>query len=53
MYNLAKNKNIQKKLSNEIEIVLKNKDAVEYDDLKQMKYLDMVINETLRLYPVI
>ncbi|XP_074137306.1 cytochrome P450 3A4-like [Sminthopsis crassicaudata] len=51
-YHLATNTEIQKKLQKEIDEVLPNKEAVTYDNLLQMEYLDMVINENLRLYPI-
>ncbi|XP_001362807.1 cytochrome P450 3A4-like isoform X1 [Monodelphis domestica] len=51
-YHLATNLEIQEKLQKEIDAVLPNKEAVTYDALVQMEYLDMVINENLRLYPI-
>ncbi|XP_036597171.1 cytochrome P450 3A8-like isoform X2 [Trichosurus vulpecula] len=52
LYNLATHPEIQQKLQEEIDAVLPSKEAVTYDALAQMEYLDMVINETLRLFPV-
>ncbi|XP_027730664.1 cytochrome P450 3A8-like [Vombatus ursinus] len=51
-YNLATNPEIQQKLQKEIDAVLPNKEAVTYDAVVQMEYLDMVINENLRLFPI-
>ncbi|XP_036624679.1 cytochrome P450 3A4-like [Trichosurus vulpecula] len=51
-YNLATHPEVQQKLQEEIDAVLPNKEAVTYDALVQMEYLDMVINENLRLFPV-
>ncbi|XP_044513352.1 cytochrome P450 3A4-like [Gracilinanus agilis] len=51
-YHLATNPEIQEKLQKEIDAVLPNKEAVTYDALVQMEYLDMVINENLRLFPI-
>ncbi|XP_056662441.1 cytochrome P450 3A4-like [Monodelphis domestica] len=51
-YHLATNPEIQEKLHKEIDAVLPNKEAVTYDALVQMEYLDMVINENLRLFPI-
>ncbi|XP_056662450.1 cytochrome P450 3A4-like isoform X4 [Monodelphis domestica] len=51
-YQLATNPGIQEKLQKEIDAFLPNKEAVTYDALVQMEYLDMVINENLRLYPI-
>ncbi|XP_043831281.1 cytochrome P450 3A21-like [Dromiciops gliroides] len=50
-YNLATHPEIQKKLHEEIEHNLPNKAAPTYDTIFQMEYLDMVVNETLRLFP--
>ncbi|EHB00903.1 Cytochrome P450 3A13 [Heterocephalus glaber] len=52
MYELATHPDVQKKLQQEIDTVLPNKTPATYDALVQMEYLDMVVNETLRLYPI-
>ncbi|XP_043945555.1 cytochrome P450 3A9-like [Protopterus annectens] len=50
-YNLATNPDAQQKLQQEIDETFPNKASVTYDALMQMEYLDMVINESMRLYP--
>ncbi|XP_015600308.1 cytochrome P450 9e2-like isoform X1 [Cephus cinctus] len=51
-YALATNPEIQEKLQAEIDKVLQKCDGkVTYDYLKEMQYLDAVLNETLRMYP--
>ncbi|XP_063090256.1 cytochrome P450 3A14-like isoform X2 [Cavia porcellus] len=52
MYELATHPDIQKKLQQEIDAALPNKAFPTYDILVEMEYLDMVVNETLRLYPI-
>ncbi|XP_055454600.1 cytochrome P450 3A9-like [Psammomys obesus] len=52
MYLLATHPDVQKKLQDKIDAALPNKAPATYDVLLQMEYLDMVVNETLRLYPV-
>ncbi|KFO37341.1 cytochrome P450 3A9 [Fukomys damarensis] len=52
MYELATHSDVQKKLQQEIDTILSNKTPVTYEALAQMEYLDMVVNETLRLYPI-
>ncbi|KAL6031641.1 hypothetical protein STEG23_000575 [Scotinomys teguina] len=52
MYLLATHPDVQKKLQDKIDVALPNKAPVTYDALVEMEYLDMVVNETLRLYPV-
>ncbi|CAO2630221.1 Cytochrome P450 3A13 [Lemmus lemmus] len=52
LYLLATHPDVQKKLQDEIDAALPNKAPPTYDTLVQMEYLDMVINETLRLYPI-
>ncbi|KAM6156412.1 cytochrome P450 3A4-like [Erethizon dorsatum] len=52
MYALATHPDVQKKLQQEIDAALPNKAFPTYDVLVEMEYLDMVVNETLRLYPV-
>ncbi|XP_036597167.1 cytochrome P450 3A8-like [Trichosurus vulpecula] len=51
-YNLATHPEIQEKLHKEIDAVLPNKEAVTYDALAQMEYLDMVTNENLKMFPI-
>nr|XP_042124325.1 cytochrome P450 3A9-like isoform X3 [Peromyscus maniculatus bairdii] len=51
-YLLAIHPNVQKKLQHEIDTVLPNKAPATYEALVEMEYLDMVVNETMRLYPV-
>ncbi|XP_043832473.1 cytochrome P450 3A9-like [Dromiciops gliroides] len=51
-YHLATHPEIQEKLQKEVDAVLPNKEAVTYDAIVKMEYLDMVINENLRLYPI-
>ncbi|KAM4053508.1 cytochrome P450 3A24-like [Anomaloglossus baeobatrachus] len=50
-YHLATHPDVQTKLQEEIDTFLPNKAPPTYEALKQMEYLDMVLNETLRLYP--
>ncbi|KAM4011979.1 cytochrome P450 3A19-like, partial [Anomaloglossus baeobatrachus] len=50
-YNLATHPDVQKKLQEEVDSHLPDKASPTYDILKQMEYLDMVIQETLRMYP--
>jgi len=50
-YLLAKNPQVQQRLYDEIDATL-GKRTITLDDLKKLPYLKMVIDETLRLYPV-
>uniref|UniRef100_A0A8C5Q302 Cytochrome P450 3A n=1 Tax=Leptobrachium leishanense TaxID=445787 RepID=A0A8C5Q302_9ANUR len=50
-YNIATNPDVQTKLQQEIDTFLPNKAPPTYEAVMQMEYLDMVVNETLRLYP--
>ena len=49
---LAENPNVQERLQQEIDETLENNGELTYDAMQEIKYLDVVINETLRLYPV-
>ncbi|KAK4264415.1 hypothetical protein QN277_025594 [Acacia crassicarpa] len=48
---LMRNPRIMKKAQEEVRRVVGNKSKVEEDDVKQMKYLECVVKETLRLHP--
>uniref|UniRef100_A0A2K6FI76 unspecific monooxygenase n=1 Tax=Propithecus coquereli TaxID=379532 RepID=A0A2K6FI76_PROCO len=52
MYELATHPDVQQKLHKEIDAALPNKTPATYDALVQMEYLEMVVNETLRLFPI-
>uniref|UniRef100_A0A2S2QKW6 Putative Cytochrome p450 n=1 Tax=Sipha flava TaxID=143950 RepID=A0A2S2QKW6_9HEMI len=52
LYELAKNQEVQEKLRQQImETLYANDGKLSYDIIKDMKYMDMVINETLRMHP--
>ncbi|KAF3860527.1 hypothetical protein F7725_000782 [Dissostichus mawsoni] len=51
-YTLATHPEIQKILQEEIDETLPEKDRPTYEAAMQMEYLEMVINETMRLYPI-
>ncbi|ELK30988.1 PREDICTED: cytochrome P450 3A12 [Myotis davidii] len=52
MYLLATHPDVQQKLHKEIDETFPNKATPTYDALAQMEYLDMVMNESLRLFPI-
>ncbi|XP_077878338.1 cytochrome P450 3A9 isoform X2 [Ictidomys tridecemlineatus] len=52
LYELATHPDAQTKLQQEIDAALPNKAPATYDTVLQMEYLDLVVNETLRLYPI-
>ncbi|XP_040859075.1 cytochrome P450 3A6-like isoform X2 [Ochotona curzoniae] len=52
MYLLATHSDVQQKLQQEVDSAFSNKALVTYDVIMQMEYLDMVVNESLRLYPI-
>ncbi|XP_067673016.1 cytochrome P450 3A5-like [Haliotis asinina] len=51
-YALAKNPDVQKRLTEEVDSVLGDKNP-DYDNIGELKYMDHVITETLRLYPAV
>lgn len=52
LFELAKHQTLQLRLRNEIkQMLIKTKGQLIYDDIYQMEYLDMVVKETMRLYP--
>ncbi|KAM9350433.1 cytochrome P450 3A40-like [Symphorus nematophorus] len=51
-YNLATHPEIQKRLQDEVDETFPEKVQPTYEALMQMEYLDMVVNETMRLYPI-
>lgn len=54
LYEVALHPNIQQRLRNEITHMLdKHNNEVTYDGIQELTYLDMVISETLRKYPVV
>ncbi|KAL3891651.1 hypothetical protein ACJMK2_003903 [Sinanodonta woodiana] len=51
-YELAMHTDIQENVRREIYQTLGDKENPTYEDLLSLKYLDMVINETLRIHPI-
>ncbi|XP_061706493.1 cytochrome P450 6B5-like [Cydia pomonella] len=53
LYQLALEPEIQDRLRNEIDTYLhRHGDQIELDTLNELPYLDQVLNETLRMYPI-
>ncbi|NWI60453.1 C340 protein, partial [Calyptomena viridis] len=50
-YNLATHPDVQQRLQDEVDANLPNKAPPTYSAITQMEYLDMVVNESIRLYP--
>ncbi|CAH0731802.1 unnamed protein product, partial [Brenthis ino] len=54
LYELAKNKNIQEKVIEEVdEYFERHNGVVDYECVNELSYLEACISETLRLYPVL
>lgn len=54
LYELAKNLEVQQILREELcQAWTEGSGVVTYESLRQLKYLDMVVNETLRMYPIL
>ncbi|KAI0240414.1 Cytochrome P450 3A24 [Lamellibrachia satsuma] len=51
MYNLARHPDCQQKAADEVDRVVGDQDEVSYEMLSKLTYLDMCIQETLRMYP--
>ncbi len=51
LYCLAKYPEHQDKVREEVRSVLKGRESLEYDDLKELKYTQWCIKEAMRLYP--
>ena len=52
IYLLALNQDVQARLRDEVDRYLEEENGkISYESLSKMKYMDMVISETLRLYP--
>ncbi|KAI3520206.1 hypothetical protein L1887_09481 [Cichorium endivia] len=51
MSELVKNPRVMQKLQNEIRICVGRKSSVDESDISKMRYLKMVVKETLRLHP--
>ncbi|NXB22397.1 CP3AL protein, partial [Rhagologus leucostigma] len=51
-YELAIHPDVQQKLIQEIDTALPNKAPLTYDVIMKLEYLDMAVNETLRMYPL-
>jgi len=52
-YNLALNPEVQEKLIDEVDRVLQKHDGLSYEAVNEMPYMDMVIQESQRVYPPI
>lgn len=53
LYELALNQDIQEKVRNEIMDIVGNEGDLSYQSLMEMKYLDQIVNETMRKYPTL
>ncbi|KAI8510739.1 Cytochrome P450 3A4 [Branchiostoma belcheri] len=50
-YNLALNQEAQDKVIQELDSVIDKRGRIDYESVQEMPYLEMCINETLRLFP--
>lgn len=55
LFEIARNKNVQKNIQEEIDKVFEaaGPEGITYEMLGELKYLEMVIEETLRKYPIV
>ncbi|XP_068063231.1 cytochrome P450 3A9-like [Anomalospiza imberbis] len=51
-YELAMHPDVQENVLQEIDTVLPNKAPLTYEAITKLEYLDMTVNETLRIYPL-
>ncbi|NWH74051.1 CP3A9 protein, partial [Piaya cayana] len=51
-YELALHPDVQQKLLDEVDSVFPNKAPLTYEAMMKMEYLDMTVNEILRLFPI-
>ncbi|NWR75627.1 CP3A9 protein, partial [Centropus unirufus] len=51
-YQLALHPDVQQKMQQEVDSVFPNKAPLAYEPLMKMEYLEMALNETLRLFPI-
>ena len=51
LYCLAKHPEHQERVRDEVRRVLNGRESLEYDDLKELKYTQWCVKESLRLYP--
>eukprot|EP00753_Platysulcus_tardus_P012149 PLAT3341.6.p1 GENE.PLAT3341.6~~PLAT3341.6.p1 ORF type:complete len:493 (-),score=190.29 PLAT3341.6:75-1553(-) len=52
LYRLARHPEVQQRVVDEIMAQLDGRDELPYDELTELKYLTMVVMETLRLHPI-
>nr|XP_024218643.1 cytochrome P450 6a2-like [Halyomorpha halys] len=53
LYELALNPDVQRKLREEIHSTISKHGGITYQAIKEMEYLDMVVSETMRMYPTV
>ncbi|KAH8410249.1 hypothetical protein KR009_010074, partial [Drosophila setifemur] len=53
LYELAKNEELQDRLREEVEEYFGDEDHISYERIQEMPYLSKVVNETLRMYPIV
>uniref|UniRef100_B4MR41 GK21993 n=1 Tax=Drosophila willistoni TaxID=7260 RepID=B4MR41_DROWI len=53
LYELARNEEAQNRLRAEISDYFGDEDHISYERIQEMPYLSKVVNETLRLYPIV
>jgi cytochrome P450 family 28 len=51
IYVISKIPEIQEKMRDEVIEVIGDKTEIDYDDITKLKYINQVVQETLRMYP--